>query len=102
MSLDHVPRDKGLWEKLLMGEGRALKIVDVKGYLLPRAENPLRFQWRQGIPSSDPFVEMGVLRIVTDEGVDGFAETSCGPIAMDIIHWRFKEMLKEEDPLLKE
>lgn len=79
-----------------------MKIVDVKGYLLPRAENPLRFQWRQGIPGSDPFVEMGVLRIVTDEGVDGFAETSRGPMAMDIIRRRFKEMLKGEDPLLKE
>lgn len=79
-----------------------MKIVDVKGYLLPRVDNPLHYRWRAGVPGSDPFLEQGLLRIVTDEGIDGWAETRYGRIAMDIIERRFKTMLMGEDPLLKE
>ncbi len=78
------------------------KILDVKAYLLPKEANPLSFQWRAGLPGSDPVQERAVIRVVTDEGIDGFAEAQRGVIALDIVHRRLKSALVGENPLWKE
>ena len=79
-----------------------MKITNVRGYLLPRRANPLRYHFRPGLPGSDTFVEPAVLRIETDEGIDGLVEVQRGPMAMDVIERRLRPMLTGQDPLLRE
>ncbi len=79
-----------------------MRIVDVKSYLLPKTPPPVTFRWRAGLPGSDDFDEPMVLRIVTDEGVDGYSEIRRGRIGLDLVERRLKHLLIGEDPLLKE
>ncbi len=79
-----------------------MKITDVKAYLMPSVQNPLRFRWRDGLPGSDEEQQGAVVRIVTDEGIDGYASVGRGLIARDIVQRRLKPLLIGEDPLLKE
>lgn len=78
-----------------------MKITDVKCYGLKQPiETP--FRWRDGLPGSGTHREVGVLRILTDEGIDGIAVTQRGRMTVDYFERRLKEMLIGKNPLLKE
>nr|WP_280521375.1 enolase C-terminal domain-like protein [Paenibacillus mangrovi] len=54
------------------------------------------------MPGSDTVQESTVLRIMTDEGMEGVCTIPRGQIAIDLIGRRIKDMLLGEDPFLKE
>ncbi|MBO9606786.1 MAG: hypothetical protein J7639_12585 [Paenibacillaceae bacterium] len=76
-------------------------ITDVKCYGLKQPiEKP--FRWRNGLPGSGTEREVGVIRIMTDEGIDGIAVTQRGRMTVDYFERRLKALLIGQDPLLKE
>jgi L-alanine-DL-glutamate epimerase-like enolase superfamily enzyme len=77
-----------------------MKIIEVKAYAVREAIVP--FQWRKGLPPSGNMKETTVLRILTDEGIEGVSTLRRGTIAIDLIERRIKSMLIGQDPLLKE
>jgi len=77
-----------------------LKITDVTVDLVPLPAQP-KFRWRDGNPGSEGPVTGGVLRIHTDEGIEGVARTRRGAILADIAGRRFGE-LTGLDPLMRE
>jgi len=78
-----------------------MKITDVKAYLVEESvSHP--YGWRKGLPGSGTSTAVTWLRVVTDEGVDGFSPVSPGAIAMDLICRRIRDMLIGQDPLQKE
>ena len=78
-----------------------MKIIDVKAYTL---EHPVRhqFRWRQGLPGSGTRGETTWLRLITDEGIEGFSPLSRGAIALDLIRRRLRDELIGQNPLQKE
>ena len=60
------------------------------------------FVWRVGLPGSEPELEGGLLRICTDDGVEGIAPTRRGVILEDLVNRRLREELVGEDPLRRE
>jgi L-alanine-DL-glutamate epimerase-like enolase superfamily enzyme len=60
------------------------------------------YRWRRGLPGSGTSHEITWLRLVTDEGIDGWAPVPRGPIALDIIERRLKPLVLGKNPLLKE
>jgi L-alanine-DL-glutamate epimerase-like enolase superfamily enzyme len=78
-----------------------MRIVDVKTYVL---EEPVRRRrhWARGLPPDPEVVETCWLRVLTDEGVDGWARSDHGSIVADLTRRWFLELCKGEDPLLKE
>jgi L-alanine-DL-glutamate epimerase-like enolase superfamily enzyme len=79
-----------------------MRIVDVQFYLLPTPATTPPFRWRAGLPGSDPAGIGGILRLVTDEGLDGIAYTSRGKIVADLVERRLRTELIGQDPLQKE
>jgi L-alanine-DL-glutamate epimerase-like enolase superfamily enzyme len=77
-----------------------MKIIDVKAYAIREEIQP--YMWRAGLPASGSFKETTVLRLVTDEGLEGVATFRRGAIAIDLIERRLKKMLLGQNPLLKE
>ena len=61
-----------------------MRITDVKVHLLSLPAQP-SFKWRQGLPGSEPAVTGGVVRIITDEGIEGLAYTNRGEIVADLV-----------------
>jgi L-alanine-DL-glutamate epimerase-like enolase superfamily enzyme len=78
-----------------------MKIVAVHAYTI-RHKTKHMFVWRQGLIGSDPESEETWLRLVTDEGVEGWSRTPRGGIAMDLAVRRLKPWLLGKDPLMKE
>ena len=78
-----------------------MKIVGVEAYVV---EEPIKhkFVWRAGLPGSGTVAQKTWLRIVTDEGIDGWSQIMRGPIALDLISRRLKDELIGQDPLQKE
>lgn len=60
------------------------------------------FQWRAGLPGSEPASVLGILRIHTDEGVYGEAPVRRGAIAKDLVDRRIRGELIGADPLMRE
>ncbi len=78
-----------------------MKITDVKAYAIKeKFDHP--FIWRKGLPGSGSVQEKAVIRIITDEGIEGVASVARGTIALDLIERRIKDMLIGQDPMLKE
>ncbi|WP_202805823.1 hypothetical protein [Actinopolymorpha alba] len=79
-----------------------MKIDAVETYLLdvPAVASP--FAWRDGLPGSEPAHTAGVLRIRTDEGIDGIAYTRRGAILEDLVNRRLRAELLGADPLARE
>ncbi|CRK80268.1 enolase C-terminal domain-like protein [Neobacillus massiliamazoniensis] len=78
-----------------------MKIIDVKAYGLHHpVENP--FKWRKGLPGSGEIREQGILRIITDEGIEGVAVTQRAGMTVDYVTRCFKQLLIGKNPLLKE
>ena len=59
-----------------------MRIVDVKVHLVPTPAAP-PYRWRAGLPGSEREGVGAMLRIVTDEGVEGIATTHRGKIVAD-------------------
>ena len=78
-----------------------MKIVAVHAYTI-RSRTKHMFVWRQGLIGSDPESEETWLRLVTNEGVEGWSRTPRGGIAMDLAVRRLKPWLLGKDPLMKE
>ena len=78
-----------------------MKITDVKAYAVKQPPGT-PFKWRQGLPAGSHLNEMGILRIITDEGIEGVAVAQRGLMTVDYAQRRLKELLIGRDPLLKE
>src|SRR5437763_12250177 len=78
-----------------------MRIVDVKAHLVPTPAGP-PFRWRAGLPGSDPADVGGVLRLITDEGIEGIAFTHRGKIVADLVDRRLRTELLGQDVLQKE
>jgi L-alanine-DL-glutamate epimerase-like enolase superfamily enzyme len=78
-----------------------MKIADV---VVDRVRLPAQpsFVWRAGLPGSEPELVGGLLRVLTDEGVEGVALTRRGVILEDIVERRLRGELVGQDPLQRE
>jgi L-alanine-DL-glutamate epimerase-like enolase superfamily enzyme len=78
-----------------------MRITDVEVHLVQTpAHAP--FVWRAGLPGSDPAGIGAVLRIVTDENIDGIVTCGRGKIVADLVERRLRAELVGQDPLQKE
>lgn len=78
-----------------------MKIVDVSAYTCrQRIQHP--YVWRRGLLGSGEEAEHTVIRISTDEGVEGVAVVGRGAIVADLVRRRLRPMLVGRDPLLRE
>ncbi|HEX2910871.1 MAG TPA: enolase C-terminal domain-like protein [Chloroflexia bacterium] len=78
-----------------------MKIAEVRAYTVKKAV-PHQFVWRQGLPGSGQYTETTWLRIITDEGIEGWSPIARGVIALDLIKRRISDLLIGQDPLQKE
>jgi len=78
-----------------------MRIVDVKVDLVPTPAAP-PYRWRAGLPGSEREGVGAVLRVVTDEGVEGIATTHRGKIVADLVERRLRDELIGQDPLQRE
>ena len=74
--------------------------VEVETYRVPARTPP--FVWRAGLPGSEPDHVGGVLRIRTDEGLEGIAESNRGAILTDLVDRRIRDELLGANPLHRE
>lgn len=74
--------------------------VEVEKVAVP-ARTPT-FAWRDGLPGSEPAYVGGLLRIRTDEGVEGVAESRRGVILEDLVNRRLRGELIGADPMRRE
>jgi L-alanine-DL-glutamate epimerase-like enolase superfamily enzyme len=81
-----------------------MKIVDVKMYLCNHEKDSRRFGWRDGLSGPEVYGDSSnaLLRIITDEGIDGYASYSNADYAAYIAKKYFKDLLIGQDPLQKE
>ena len=72
-----------------------MKITDIKIHHIEWKRGP--YHWRDGIMPSGPMARTALLRILTDEGVEGLSSYSAGASVEEI-----KYQLIGEDPLDRE
>jgi L-alanine-DL-glutamate epimerase-like enolase superfamily enzyme len=67
-------------------------------------EEPIKeqFVWRKGLPGSGTVSIQTKLTIKTDEGVDGVSYAARGPIIVDLVDRRLRDILIGQNPLNKE
>ncbi|MFB7598932.1 enolase C-terminal domain-like protein [Streptomyces sp. NPDC056160] len=78
-----------------------MRITDVTVELVDLPAQP-PFRWRAGLPGSEPGVVGGVLRVHTDDGLQGEAHTRRGLIVADLVDRRIRADLVGRDPLMRE
>ncbi len=78
-----------------------MKITAVHAYTV-RTKTKVPFVWRRGLLGTDATSEQTWLRLVTDEGVEGWGRAPRGAIALDLVERRLKPWLLGKDPLMKE
>lgn len=81
-----------------------MKITDVRVYLSKHAKDSRKFGWRDGLAGPDVYgnTSNALLRIMTDEGIEGYATYSNADYLASIAKKYFKDLLIGEDPLQKE
>lgn len=81
-----------------------MKIIDVKVYLCKHEKDSRRFKWREGLKGPEVYgnTSNAVLRIITDEGIEGYATFANADYLAYIAKKYFKELLIGADPLQKE
>jgi L-alanine-DL-glutamate epimerase-like enolase superfamily enzyme len=82
-----------------------LRITHVETHRIfqPAANPP--FSWRRGLLGGSPDAEIAVLRIGTDEGVEGVAmlpRPGAGVVVEDIVERHLRDQLVGQDPLQRE
>lgn len=78
-----------------------MRINDVQVQLIKTPAQP-EFRWRTGLPGSEGANVGGVLRISTDEGIEGLAFCRRGKILADLVERRIRKDLIGQDALQKE
>lgn len=78
-----------------------MHIADVTFELEELPAQPL-FDWRVGLPGSEPATTGGILRLTTDAGITGEARTGRGLVMADIVARRFRDELLGQDPMHRE
>jgi L-alanine-DL-glutamate epimerase-like enolase superfamily enzyme len=78
-----------------------VRIVEVEAYPV-KQRYPTPYFWRAGLPGSGEWFEQTWLRVVTDEGVEGYAAIDRAAIGMDLVERRLRPLLLTLDPLQKE
>ncbi|WP_326793038.1 hypothetical protein OHA79_37565 [Streptomyces sp. NBC_00841] len=78
-----------------------MRITDVTVELVDLPAQPL-FRWRNGLPGSEDSVTGGILRVHTDDGLEGEAHTRRGLIVADLVQRRIRADLLGRDPLARE
>ena len=79
-----------------------MRIRQVQVDLAPSPAVSPPFRWRDGLPGSDGPGVGGILRIQTDEGIEGIVPAIRGPIVADIVERRLRAELVGQDPLRRE
>lgn len=79
-----------------------MKIVTVEVVLTAEAAVTPPFNWRAGLPGSDPSKTGGWLVLTTDDGLRGFGYTTRGEILKDLVERRLRVELVGQDPLARE
>jgi L-alanine-DL-glutamate epimerase-like enolase superfamily enzyme len=79
-----------------------MRIRHVQVDLVPVDAVAPPFRWRDGLPGSDGPGVSGILRIQTDDGIEGVIPAVRGPIVADIVERRLREELIGQDPLRRE
>ncbi len=79
-----------------------MRIRQVQVDLVPIAAVSPPFRWRDGLPGSDGPGVSGILRIQTDEGIEGVVPAVRGPIVADLVERRLRAELVGQDPLRRE
>ena len=74
--------------------------VEVDLVKIPARTPP--FLWRAGLPGSEPELVGGVLRVVSDDGLEGVAHCRRGVILEDVVNRRIRDELIGEDPMRRE
>jgi len=78
-----------------------VRIIGVDVELVERPAAP-SFDWRHGLPGSEPAHTAGILRVRTDDGLVGEAHTRRGVIVRDLVERRIGPELVGADPLRRE
>ena len=78
-----------------------MKIIAVHAYTV-RTKTRVPFVWRRGLLGTDAASEQTWLRLVTDEGIEGWGRAPRGAIALDLVARRIKPWLLGKNPLMKE
>jgi L-alanine-DL-glutamate epimerase-like enolase superfamily enzyme len=78
-----------------------MRIVEVEAYPV-RGRVPIPFSWREGLLGSGEWFEQTWLRIVTDEGVEGYGAIDRAAIGVDLVERQLRPLLLGLDPLQKE
>lgn len=78
-----------------------MKIVDLKAYVI-ESEVPHQYVWRKGLLGSGTKNESTWLRLITDEGIEGWSPIARGAIGLDLVERRIKPWIIGKNPLQKE
>jgi L-alanine-DL-glutamate epimerase-like enolase superfamily enzyme len=76
-----------------------MRVIDVEAYPI-RVRRPHPYSYGQGILSE--WFEQTWIRVVTDDGVDGYGSIERGAIGKDLVERRLRPLLIGMDPLQKE
>lgn len=81
-----------------------MKIIDVKVYLCEHRRDVRRFNWRDGLAGPDQYGSTtgGLVRIITDEGIEGYAWYGNADYVGNVAKRYFKDLLIGQHPLLRE
>lgn len=79
-----------------------MKLVSVDVQLVDHPAASPAFNWRRGLPGSEPASTTGWLVLTTDEGHKGYAYCRRGNILADVVDRRIREELVGADPLRRE
>ena len=81
-----------------------MRITDVKIYLLNNDKDNRKFNWRKGLAGPDRYgnTNHAIIRIMTDEGIEGYATYSNADYVGNIAKRYFRDLLIGQDPLQKE
>jgi L-alanine-DL-glutamate epimerase-like enolase superfamily enzyme len=91
--------------KYLLDQGGALRITNLETFTVFAPGAKPSFAWRHGLPGSSPDGYVSVLRISTDEGVEGVAiapRPGSAPIMADLVERVFLKEFIGADPLQRE
>lgn len=78
-----------------------MRITDVRAYTMHHVvQKP--FVWREGLPGSGNSYDITWLRVMTDEGIDGYGFIERGQLALDLVRRHLKNLVIGENPLQKE